>query len=432
MSEACLHRWLKGAASSLRAAALVPSWCATAATVLVPAEDGRLQTAIAMAAAGDTLALAPGIHKGGVIIDKPLTLNSQPGAIVDGADVGSVVTVVAPDVIIQGLTIRNSGPILASRDAGILVTEAGARARIERDRFEHNLFGVYLVGPKDVVVRDNIIMGRSDLRVAERGDGISIWNSPGTQILNNDFQAGRDGIFVTTSHDNRFHDNRFLGVRIAVHYMYTNDSEVSGNTSIGNFAGYALMYSRNLIVRDNLSEGDRDQGILLNYANASRIENNAVYRGATQCVFIYNSSKNALRGNRFEGCPIGIHFTAGSEGNTVAGNAFVSNQTQVKYVGTRWVEWSENGRGNYWSDNPAFDLKGTGIADTAYRPNDLVDEAIWAHPTAMLLLSSPALQVLRLAETQFPGLHPGGVIDSAPLMQAPPAPRKPSSADMRP
>ena len=432
MREARLHQWLKGAAHSLLAAALLPSLCATAATVLVPAEVGRLQAAIAAAAAGDTLTLAPGIHKGAVTIDKTLTLNGQPGAIVDGADEGSVVTVVAPDIVIKGLTIRNSGSTLASRDAGILVTAAGARTRIERDRFERNLFGVYLVGPEDVVVRDNIIIGRSDLRVAERGDGISIWSSPGTQVLDNDFQAGRDGIFVTTSHDNLFHRNRFHGVRIAVHYMYTNDSEVSENTSVGNFAGYALMYSRNLIVRDILSEGDRDQGILLNYANGSRIENNAVYRGATQCVFIYNSSKNALRGNRFEGCPIGIHFTAGSEGNTVAGNAFVSNQTQVKYVGTRWVEWSENGRGNYWSDNPAFDLKGTGIADTAYRPNDLVDEVVWAHPIAKLLLTSPALQVLRFAETQFPGLHPGGVTDSAPLMQAPPAPRKPSSADVQP
>ena len=139
-----------------------------------------------------------------------------------------------------------------------------------------------------------------------------------------------------------------------------------------------------------------------------------------------------MRGNRFEGCPIGIHFTAGSERNIVAGNAFIANQTQVKYVGTRWIEWSENGRGNYWSDNPAFDLDGDGIADTAYRPNDLVDEVVWLHPAAKLLLTSPALQLLRLAETLFPGLHPGGVVDSAPLMQPPPAPRAPLAAGGQP
>ena len=32
---------------------------------------------------------------------------------------------------------------------------------------------------------------------------------------------------------------------------------------------------------------------------------------------------------------------------------------------------------------------------------------------------SPALQVLRWAQSEFPALHPGGVTDSAPLMSAP-------------
>ena len=32
---------------------------------------------------------------------------------------------------------------------------------------------------------------------------------------------------------------------------------------------------------------------------------------------------------------------------------------------------------------------------------------------------SPAVQVLRFAQSEFPGLHPGGVTDSAPLMQPP-------------
>ena len=92
----------------------------------------------------------------------------------------------------------------------------------------------------------------------------------------------------------------------------------------------------------------------------------------------------------------------------------------MKYVGTRYLDWSDKGRGNYWSDNPAFDLDGDGIADTAYRPNDLIDEVLWTAPSAKLLINSPAVQVIRWAQTQFPALYPGGVVDSAPLM-APPA-----------
>jgi nitrous oxidase accessory protein len=67
----------------------------------------------------------------------------------------------------------------------------------------------------------------------------------------------------------------------------------------------------------------------------------------------------------------------------------------------------------------AFDLDNDGVADQAYRPNDLVDQIVWRHPMAKLLLNSPAVQVLRWAQSEFPALHPGGVSDSAPLMALP-------------
>ena len=84
-----------------------------------------------------------------------------------------------------------------------------------------------------------------------------------------------------------------------------------------------------------------------------------------------------------------------------------------------WGIRAEAGRGNYWSDNAAFDLNGDGLADTPYRPNDIIDQVVWRAPAAKLLMNSPAVQVVRWAQRQFPAIHPGGVIDSAPLMQPP-------------
>jgi len=75
-----------------------------------------------------------------------------------------------------------------------------------------------------------------------------------------------------------------------------------------------------------------------------------------------------------------------------------------------------DGRGNYWSDNPAFDLDGDGISDNAYRPNDLMDKVLWTSPQAKILTSSPAVQIIRWAQVQFPALLPGGVVDRHPLM----------------
>ncbi len=389
-----------------------------AATVSVAAGGEKLIAAVAAAAPGDVLNLAAGVHDGPLRIDKPLTLAGAPGAVVDGHGIGRTIEVMAPDVTIRNLAIRGSGVSLETMDAAVFLDQSAARALVEANDIEGNLVGVYIHGAPDAVARGNKIVGRVLPHLNESGNGVYVWNAPGAAVIDNDISGGRDGIFTNTSRNNRFTGNRIHGVRFAVHYMYTNDSEVSGNTSMGNHAGYVIMYSKDLIVRDNISDGDRDHGLLFNYANGSQIDGNIV-RNSEQCVFIYNANNNRFRGNRFEGCRIGIHFTAGSEGNEIVDNAFVNNQTQVMYVGTRFLDWSVNGRGNYWSDNSAFDLNGDGIADTAYRPNNVMDEVIWRAPAAKLLMNSPAAQIVRWAQAQFPAIHPGGVIDSAPLMTPP-------------
>ena len=392
---------------------------AAAATVQVAAEPGALAVALAAAAPGDRLSLRAGRHEGPIVVDRALTLEGQPGAVLHGGGTGRVVTIDAPQVVLRGMTVTGSGRDLAVEDSGIFVTARAAGAVIEDNLIEGNLIGVNLKGPKAAIVRHNRIEGRHDVQMSERGNGVSIWNSPGSVVEANEISFGRDGIFVITSRDNVFRDNRFRDLRFAIHYMYANKGTVTGNDSAGNHVGYALMYSAGLTVDRNRSAGDRDHGLLLNYATSARVEANAVVAGGEKCVFIYNSTKNVFRGNWFEGCQIGIHLTAGSERNAIAGNAFLGNRTQVKYVGTRYQEWSAAGRGNYWSDNPAFDLDGDGVADQPYRPNDLIDQVVWSYPLAKLLLNSPAVQTVRFAQARFPALLPGGIVDSAPLMAPP-------------
>ena len=382
--------------------------------------DGTLAAAIATAEAGDRLLLQDGVYQGAVVIDKPLQLIGSDGSIIDAGGQGRVITVAAADVVVRAVTVRGSGDSLATEDSAIYVTKAGERALIEANRLRGNLIGIYLKGPKDAVVRGNDIIGSTNHRVNDRGNGVQLWNTPGSIVEDNRIRQGRDGIFVTTSRNNIFRNNDLRDVRFAIHYMYTQDSEVSGNYSSGNHVGYALMYSDRLQVHGNVSDGDRDRGLFFNYANYSVIESNRIVGGVEKCIFIYNANFNRFRNNYFSDCGIGIHFTAGSERNQMYENAFVNNRTQVKYVGTRNIEWSHEGRGNYWSDNPAFDLDNDGIADRAYQPNDLVDQIVWRHPMAKLLLNSPAMQLLRWAQSEFPSLHPGGVKDSAPLMAIPP------------
>jgi nitrous oxidase accessory protein len=392
---------------------------AHAAEVTVPPGQGTLARAVAAAAPGDTLVLGAGIYGGGVVIDRPLTLAGRPGAVVDGNGHGTVIRITAPDVTVRGLTVRNSGIRQEDIDAGIFADKGGDRAVIEDNHLDNNLFGVALRGAVDAVARRNVVAGRADLHLNDRGDAFSVWNAPGSRVEDSVGSGGRDGIRSTASRDNVFRGNRFSNVRFAVHYMWTNGGTVAGNQSDGNDLGFALMYSRAIHATGNVSRHDRQYGLLLNSTNNSDITGNSVEDCGGKGLFLYDANSNRVMGNRFQGCDIGIHFTAGAEGNRFAGNAFIANRTQVMYVGTRTLDWSWQGRGNYWSDNPAFDLDGDGIADTAYRPNDVVDRIVWAVPAAKLLLNSPAVAVVRYAQNQFPAVTPGGVIDTAPLMRPP-------------
>ena len=119
---------------------------------------------------------------------------------------------------------------------------------------------------------------------------------------------------------------------------------------------------------------------------------------------------------------MGIHFSGAAEGNVIRENAFVNNQTQIKYVGTRFMDWADGGKGNYWSDNSAFDLDGDGIADTAYKPNNITDQILWRAPSARLLMNSPAVSIVKWAQKEFPAIMPGGMTDSRPLMVMPEPP----------
>jgi nitrous oxidase accessory protein len=266
------------------------------------------------------------------------------------------------------------------------------------------------------LVRNNQIEGTQNPRMNERGNGIYVWNSPGTVVEGNTIRWGRDGIFSNASRKGTYRNNLFRDLRFAVHYMYTNDSEVSGNISVGNHLGFAIMFSDRVVVKNNRSLGDREHGVMLNYANSADVSGNLVRGGTKKCLFIYNAHKNLIFDNRFQDCGIGIHFTAGSERNVLTGNAFLGNQEQVKYVGTRHIEWSFEGRGNFWSDHPAYDLNGDGVADGVFRPNDLMDHILWSQPAAALLTGAPAVQLIRWSQSSFPATLPGGVLDSHPLM----------------
>ena len=405
----------------------VPEFCRAAQTPY------SLNNTVAGAPPGAVVNVPAGIHHVHLHLDRPISLVGSPGAVLDGDGEGDVIRVSASHVRIQGLTIRHSGSDLTTMNAGVYIDRAVDDVNVSSNKIENVLFGVYLDGANHVVVNGNTIIGMPQLRVPDRGDGIHLWNDTGCTVSDNDVSKTRDGIYVYISPDNTIENNRIHDVRYGVHYMYSKRNVLKGNISYDNTAGFALMASEHLQVIGNQAYDDASYGLLLNYDNYSEIRGNQlrniqgqfdangqVIDGAEgKAIFVYLSQGNTLTGNLLAHSRIGIHVTAGSAHNNIFGNAFVDNQTQVKYVQNNAEEWSSNHRGNYWSNYLGWDLNGDAIGDVPYRPNDGVDVLLWKFPSARVLMSSPAILLMRYVQRAFPVFTPPSVQDSYPLMRIP-------------
>ena len=408
---------------------------AVATVVMTPMAhaESDLQHAVATAAAGAVLSVAPGVHHVHLVLDRPVTLDGQPGAILDGDGQGDVVRIRTAGVTLRNLTMRHSGRDLTAMNAAVYVEKDVDGAVIENNRIQDVLFGVYLDGPQHVQVIGNVITGIAGLRVPDRGDGIHLWNDAHCVIKGNDLSGMRDGIYDYVSHDDLIADNHIHEVRYGVHQMYTKNETLQGNTSWNNVGGMALMSSDHMRVVDNHIFDNSSYGILFNYVTYSDISGNQIHdiaqeRGADnqvvdggdgKALFVYNSEFNRIHGNLLADSSIGIHVTAGSQDNHVYGNALLNNRTQVKYVQNVADEWSLNGKGNYWSNYLGWDLNGDGLGDVPFQPNDGVDVLLWKYPNARVLMSSPSILLMRYVQRSFPVFTPPNVQDSHPLMSIP-------------
>ncbi len=359
-----------------------------------------------------------------------VTVSCAPETVIDGQGQGNTVDILAEGVTFSECTVRNWGKDLNELDAGIFVAREASGSVVEDNRLQGPAFGVWLDATPDVTVRNNHIRGDTGLRSQDRGNGIHLFNTTGALIEGNDISQTRDAIYIETANNNKILNNLMTDLRYGIHYMYSMRNLLEGNVTRGTRTGYALMQSKYLTVVNNRSENDENYGILMNFITNSTLRGNRV-EGVTQplgadgegrlaggdgkALFFYNSQFNRIENNRFAASDIGIHLTAGSEDNQMAGNAFIANKQQVMYVATREQDWS----GNYWSDYLGWDLDDNGVGDTAHEPNDAMDHLLWRHPSARLLMQSPAVLALRWVQRQFPVFRPPGVRDSAPLMSEP-------------
>ncbi|MFB6099626.1 MAG: nitrous oxide reductase family maturation protein NosD, partial [Salinibacter sp.] len=181
-----------------------------------------LRAALAAATPGDTLRLR-GRFEGPVTIDTSgLTLvgTSDSLALLEGRGKGDVLTINGRDVTLRRIWVRNSGRDAANNDSGIWIN--GANAKIVDSRVTAITFGIWINGVDSVRVANTTIVGRESVRpLSYRGNGIQIWKTEHSRLVNNRITDVRDGLYYSWASEVLARGNTMWDLRYGVHYMYS-------------------------------------------------------------------------------------------------------------------------------------------------------------------------------------------------------------------
>jgi nitrous oxidase accessory protein len=197
-------------------------WGGTAAithakTVLVKA-GSSLQAAISDAQDGDVLEIEHGLYVGNFLVNKRSDIAWPEKAHAERGMHGDTIRVTAPDVVLEGLIVRDSGDSLKIRMPAFIFPGAH-RAVVRNSELTYNLFGLWIEKSNDVLIEANTITGKRDYNSSQRGNGVQLYNTNGAKILNNHISFVRDALYVDVSHHALFKGNKLHHSRYGSHYM---------------------------------------------------------------------------------------------------------------------------------------------------------------------------------------------------------------------
>lgn len=382
------------------------------------AQFPSVQEAIDVASSGDVIQVRAGVYTGNLILNKQITIEGIDRPVLRGQGSGSVVMIVADGCAVRGFIIEHCGGDLTSEDSGILLKSSNNL--IEDNKLQDILYGIYLYSSHGNTLRRNQIRGRAELKEGERGAGLHLWNSPDNIIEDNIISEERDGIYIQNCNGNQIRRNRVTNLRYGLHYMFSDRNVFEDNYFSNNVAGAAIMYSNKIEFRRNAfihNRGFSSFGILFQECNELLAEENFIVDNATG-IFMEALRKTSFRRNTIANNDVALQMFSNSDANVFTENNFVNNLSPLQLIGkSSTTRWSENGRGNFWSDYDGYDLDEDGRGDVPLRIQNVFEYMEGNYPRLRLYLDSPAARAMAMAEKTFPILKGSTEVDEAPLMK---------------
>ena len=291
-----------------------------------------INSAIAVAKAGDTIEVYAGIYAENVKIDKTLTIEGVGNPTIKGSGKGSVIEVTADNCKVSKIKVETSGGDLVNEDAGLLLRSSGNT--VEDLELRDILFGIYLLNSSNNKIRRNRIFGRTELESGSRGGGIHVWNSTHNVFEDNVVTEARDGMYIQNSSDNIFRRNRVFDLRYGLHFMNSDDNIFEDNVFYDNIAGAAIMYSKSIVLRRNTfvhNRGFSSFGILFQDCRECTIEENLILDNAVG-LFLEASRNSIFRRNTVAENDVAMEIFASSENNNFVENNFINNMSPLTLI----------------------------------------------------------------------------------------------------
>ena len=370
---------------------------------------------------GAELRLLPGVHAGPWTIEAAgVQLVAAPGAVLDGGGRGTALTVTAPGVRIEGLTVTGVGPRadLYAPDAALALLGADG-AEVRGLRAHDVTAGVHVEGAADVRLLD------LDLRGDARGPGVTSYLTPGLRVEGGRLEGFLDGAYLERADGALVADLEVHGSRrYGLHVMFTAGVTLRDNVVVGGGVGSAVMYGRDAVVTGNLLEGHRGPmafGLLLQEERDAALRGNTA-RGNTVGLLLVAAAGARLDDNRLEGNGVGVLLDRAPTGSAadassvaIAGHAFVANAADLAVADE---EAALALRGNGFDRAPPLDLDGDGVLDLPYVATSAFAARAARQPDLMLLAYGPGIALWQRLEASVPGLRAAAFADPAPAIVA--------------
>lgn len=376
----------------------------------------KIKDAVTAAKDGDMILVNKGVYaEGEIVIDKSIKLRGIGWPVIDGQNKSQVMRVMANDVVLEGLDVRNSGYSSSYDWAGIKVVNS-TNVIIRNNHLLNNGFGIYFQNASYCAIDSNRVVGNTTDEV-QSGNAIHCWKSDHITVSGNNVTGHRDGIYFEFVIGSIIKNNTsYNNLRYGIHFMFSNDDIYTNNVFRSNGSGVAVMFSKRVTMQYNHFEenwGGAAYGILMKEISDGTVEHNVFLRN-TVGIFMEGTNRIMVSKNVFKSNGWAMRVQANCDANTITNNNYFGNTFDVGTNGTMQLNKFNS---NYWDKYEGYDLNKDGIGDVHYQPVSLYSMVVEKMPTASVLLRSFLVTVMDRAERIIPSITPIELRDESPLMK---------------